>query len=62
MQKRGITIDSLALIFAFIIFAQLLSYVIPQGTYSSPMPIVNEPAENMAKQPRISIHGLCPRW
>ena len=33
MQKRGINIDSLALIFSFIIVAQLLSYVIAQGTF-----------------------------
>ena len=33
MQKRGINIDSLALIFSFIIIAQLLSYVISQGTF-----------------------------
>ncbi|MDH3907870.1 MAG: hypothetical protein OEU83_02490, partial [Gammaproteobacteria bacterium] len=33
MQKRSINIDSLALIFGFIIFAQLLSYVVPQGTF-----------------------------
>ena len=33
MQKRGINIDSLALIFSFIIIAQLLSYVVAQGTF-----------------------------
>lgn len=33
MQKRGINIDSLALIFSFIIIAQLLSYVVSQGTF-----------------------------
>ena len=33
MQKRGASIDSLVLIFSFIVFAQLLSYVLPQGTF-----------------------------
>ena len=33
MQKRGINIDSLALIFSFIIVAQLLSYIVTQGTF-----------------------------
>jgi uncharacterized ion transporter superfamily protein YfcC len=33
MQKRGINIDSLVLIFSFIVVAQLLSYVITQGTF-----------------------------
>jgi uncharacterized ion transporter superfamily protein YfcC len=39
MLKRGINIDSLALIFSFIIVAQLMSYVITQGTYDrTPFP------------------------
>jgi uncharacterized ion transporter superfamily protein YfcC len=39
MQKRGINIDSLALIFSFIIIAQLMSYVISQGTFDrTPFP------------------------
>ena len=39
MQKRGINIDSLALIFSFIIIAQLMSYVISQGTFErTPFP------------------------
>ena len=33
MTKRSWNIDSLALIFSFIIFAQLLSYVVPQGQF-----------------------------
>ena len=33
MQKRGINIDSLVLIFSFIVIAQLMSYVISQGTF-----------------------------
>ncbi len=33
MKSTGIKIDSLVLIFSFIIFAQLLSYVIPQGSF-----------------------------
>ena len=39
MQKRGINIDSLALIFSFIIIAQLMSYAISQGTFErTPFP------------------------
>jgi uncharacterized ion transporter superfamily protein YfcC len=39
MQKRGINIDSLALIFSFIVIAQLMSYVITQGTFErAPFP------------------------
>lgn len=33
MKSTGIKIDSLVLIFSFIIFAQLLSYVVPQGSF-----------------------------
>ncbi len=33
MSKRGWSIDSLVLIFSFIVVAQLLSYAIPHGTY-----------------------------
>ena len=33
MQKRGINIDSLVLIFSFIVVAQLMSYIITQGTF-----------------------------
>ncbi len=33
MEKRGISIDALTLIFGFIILAQLLSYVVPQGQF-----------------------------
>ncbi len=46
MQKRGINIDSLALIFGFIIFAQLLSYVIPQGTFDR-VPYPDNPNRSM---------------
>ena len=39
MQKRGINIDSLVLIFSFIIVAQLMSYVITQGNFErAPFP------------------------
>jgi uncharacterized ion transporter superfamily protein YfcC len=39
MQKRGINIDSLVLIFSFIVVAQLMSYVITQGTFErAPFP------------------------
>jgi uncharacterized ion transporter superfamily protein YfcC len=33
MKKRGIEIDSLVLIFSFIVFAHLLSYVVTQGQF-----------------------------
>jgi len=33
MRKSGWNIDSLVLIFSFIILSQLLSYVIPQGQF-----------------------------
>ena len=46
MQKRGINIDSLALIFGFIVFAQLLSYVIPQGTFER-VPYPDNPNRSM---------------
>ena len=35
MTKRTWNIDSLALIFSFIIFAQLLTYVVPQGQFDT---------------------------
>lgn len=35
MSKRGWAIDSLVLIFSFIVFAQLLSYVVPQGKFET---------------------------
>ncbi|GJM09231.1 MAG: C4-dicarboxylate ABC transporter [Lysobacteraceae bacterium] len=46
MRKRGFTIDSLALIFGFIIFAQLLSYVVPQGTFER-VPYPDNPNRSM---------------
>ena len=46
MKKRGINIDSLALIFGFIIFAQLLSYVVPQGTFDR-VPYPDNPHRSM---------------
>jgi uncharacterized ion transporter superfamily protein YfcC len=46
MKNRGINIDSLALIFSFIIFAQLLSYVIPQGEFER-MPYPDNPSRSM---------------
>ena len=46
MQKRGITIDSLVLIFSFIVFAQLLSYVVPQGTFER-VPFPDNPNRSM---------------
>ena len=46
MQKRGISIDALALIFSFIVFAQLLSYVIPQGAFER-VPVPDSPGRTM---------------
>ena len=33
MSKRNWSIDSLVLIFSFIVVAQLLSYVVPHGSF-----------------------------
>ena len=46
MQKRGLNIDSLVLIFSFIVFAQLLSYVVPQGQFDR-MPYPDNPDRSM---------------
>lgn len=46
MPKRAWNIDSLALIFSFIIFAQLLSYVIPQGLFER-APVPDNPGRTM---------------
>jgi uncharacterized ion transporter superfamily protein YfcC len=46
MQKRGLNIDSLVLIFSFIIFAQLLSYVVPQGQFET-QPYPDNPERSM---------------
>ncbi len=46
MQKRGLNIDSLVLIFAFIVFAQLLSYVVPQGQFDR-QPVPDSPGRTM---------------
>jgi uncharacterized ion transporter superfamily protein YfcC len=46
MQKRGINIDSLALIFSFIVIAQLMSYVITQGTFER-APFPDNPSRSM---------------
>ncbi|MBT8080855.1 MAG: TIGR00366 family protein [Gammaproteobacteria bacterium] len=42
MPKRGFNIDSLVLIFSFIVVAQLLSYVVTQGTFDRE-PFQNDP-------------------
>jgi len=46
MQKRGLNIDSLVLIFSFIVFAQLLSYVVPQGQFDR-VPYPDNPDRSM---------------
>ena len=46
MVKRAWNIDSLALIFGFILFAQLLSYVIPQGQFER-VPVPDDPGRTM---------------
>jgi uncharacterized ion transporter superfamily protein YfcC len=46
MTKRSWNIDSLALIFSFIVVAQLLSYVIPHGEFER-QPYPNDPDRSM---------------
>jgi len=46
MHKRGLNIDSLVLIFSFIVFAQLLSYVVPQGQFDR-VPYPDNPDRSM---------------
>ena len=46
MPKRAWNIDSLALIFSFIILAQLLSYVVPQGQFER-APVPDNPSRTM---------------
>jgi uncharacterized ion transporter superfamily protein YfcC len=46
MSKRSWSIDSLVLIFSFIVFAQLLSYVVPQGKFDT-QPYPDEPDRSM---------------
>jgi uncharacterized ion transporter superfamily protein YfcC len=46
MSKRSWSIDSLVLIFSFIVVAQLLSYVVPQGRFDT-QPYANDPSRTM---------------
>ena len=46
MKSRNITIDALVLIFSFIVLAQLLSYVIPQGEFER-QPYPDNPDRSM---------------
>jgi uncharacterized ion transporter superfamily protein YfcC len=46
MSKRNWSIDSLVLIFSFIIIAQLLSYVIPHGSFER-RPVPDEPSRTI---------------
>lgn len=46
MRARGINIDSLALIFGFIIIAQLLSYIVPQGSFDRE-PVPDDPSHTI---------------
>ena len=46
MSKRSWSIDSLVLIFSFIVFAQLLSYVVPQGQFDT-QPYPDNPDRSM---------------
>ncbi|MDH3616018.1 MAG: hypothetical protein OEQ90_06055, partial [Gammaproteobacteria bacterium] len=43
MSKRSWSIDSLVLIFSFIVFAQLLSYVVPHGSFER-VPVADDPS------------------
>ncbi len=66
MKNTGIKIDSLVLIFCFIIFAQLLSYVVPQGSFdrapyaenSSREIIVAGTYERLSEDKQVSL----PLW
>jgi uncharacterized ion transporter superfamily protein YfcC len=66
MKKRGINIDSLVLIFSFIVLAQLLSYVVIQGTFDrQPFPdnpdrmmVVAGTYETVAAGEQVSL----PAW
>ena len=42
MTKRNWSIDSLVLIFSFIVFAQLLTYVVPHGQFER-VPVTDQP-------------------
>ncbi len=46
MSKRGWSIDSLVLIFSFIVVAQLLSYAIPHGSYER-APVEDDPGRSV---------------
>ena len=46
MKKRGLEIDSLVLIFSFIVAAQLLSYIVPQGQFER-QPFPDNPSRQM---------------
>ena len=66
MTKRSWNIDSLALIFSFIVVAQLLSYVIPHGEFDrEPYPdnpnrtmVVGGTYESVSGEDKVSI----PPW
>ena len=46
MAKRGWSIDSLVLIFSFVVIAQLLSYFVSQGTFDRE-PVPDSPHRTM---------------
>lgn len=46
MSKRGWSIDSLVLIFSFIVVAQLLSYAIPHGSFER-VPVPDDPGRSV---------------
>ena len=46
MPKRSWSIDSLVLIFSFIVFAQLLSYAVPHGSFDR-VPVADEPSRSI---------------
>jgi uncharacterized ion transporter superfamily protein YfcC len=66
MQKRGWNIDSLVLIFSFIVFAQLLSYVVPQGQFDR-QPYPDNPDRSMVVAGTYEVVGAeqevtLPAW
>ena len=46
MSKRVWSIDSLVLIFSFIVIAQLLSYAIPHGSFER-VPVADDPSRSV---------------
>ena len=66
MSKRSWSIDSLVLIFSFIVVAQLLSYAIPHGSYER-APVPDEPGRSVVVDGTYATLGgdesiVLPPW